>query len=80
MTTGWLVSWYKMNGYGWDGEMELINCAGICREVINVYDSSLEHSEKKNRDRCIEILVNRKSEATINSRKNRKSYRGGSIF
>ena len=25
----------------------MINCVGICRKVINVYESSLEHSEKK---------------------------------
>ena len=53
----------------------MINCVGICRKVINVYESSLEHSEKKKiSDRCIEILANGKSEATINSRKNKKSY------
>ena len=48
MTTGWLVSWYKMNGCGWEGGMEMINCVGIGRKVINVYEGSLEHSEKEN--------------------------------
>lgn len=59
-----------------EGRLQMINFVVLeCVEELSICMTALFRAfRKKDSDRCIGILANRKSEATINSKENEKSY------
>ena len=55
-------------------------CVRVCRKIIDMYDSSVRTRRRTIIDRCVETLANGVSEASINSKKNKKSHKGKKIY
>lgn len=72
----WLACMLVQDEWLWVGERNGNDklCWEYVEKLLICMIALLEHSEKKVSDRCMGTLENGKREATINSRKNKKSY------